>query len=102
MKIEIRTDGPEFALRNSAGISYEPPNLEISFNSEAVRTIGEEYVMRAVVINCAGVISPVESEERARYLAEEAHAGAGWSWGILLQKRMPRVTIPYKEKSNGL
>jgi hypothetical protein len=74
--------------------------VDLVVESDDIRIVGEEYVKHAVVINCAGVISPVESEERARYLAEEAHADAGWSWGILLQRRMPPrerkvLALPY-------
>ena len=94
MKIEIeRATEPNSDLvgQYKNGNSFPPlKSFELSFDSDSIRVVGEEYVKRAVVINCSGVINPVESEEKARYLAE---AHVGWSWGILLQKRAPRPPV---------
>jgi hypothetical protein len=61
-----------------------------AFDSDLILPIGSEYIKQAFVRNCTGAVSIAPSEAEAKRLAEVAHAGKGWTWGILLIKKPPK------------
>lgn len=58
-----------------------------TFESDEILRVGNDYVKWAVTINCSGVMNRAPSEAEAQRLAEVAHAGKNWTWGVLLVKQ---------------
>ena len=79
-------------IASSTQYSSWPPSTFFG-NSESERCALEAAIpdelntVTPVVIYKAGIVGEVSSLAEAKRLAEEAHAGYGWTWGVLVVKK---------------